>query len=133
MGTPALPSGSATPQGATVLAQKIGQLAEWTHYNFTIDPTHTGFQRIYFHWHNDNSAGTNPPAAIDNVTISKTPLQLAEFLQVTPYDTAASVIWSFNSNLQASSYTRNIIHRLSDDRNQPAGHKLPIGRFASQY
>ena len=105
VGTPAQPSGSATPQGAAVLAQKIGQKADWTHYTLAIDPTHTGSQRIYFHWHNDNSSGTNPPAAIDNVTISKNPLQSAEFVQVTPYDTVASLIWSFGNSSQASSYT----------------------------
>ena len=105
MGTPTQPSGSATPQGAVVLAQKIGQKANWTHYTLSINPTYTGYQRIYFHWHNDNSSGTNPPAAIDNVIISKSPLQLAEFLQVTPYDTAANVIWSFGNSSQASSYT----------------------------
>lgn len=105
IGTPALPSGSATPSNAVVVAQKIGQKSDWTHYTFSIDPTHSGFQRIYFLWHNDNSGGTNPPASIDNIALSYEMLMLPDPLQVSPYDTMANVFWEYNSTVQPSFYT----------------------------
>ena len=105
VGAPVLPSGTATPPGAVVLAQKIGLKAEWTHYTFTIDSTHSGDQRIYFLWHNDNSDGSNPPAAIDNVCLSRETLPLPGEIHVSPYDTVAHLHWNVGDTLQPVSYT----------------------------
>ena len=105
IGTPALPSGSSTPSNAVVVAQKLGQKSDWTHYTFSIDSTHSGFQRVYFLWHNDNSEGTNPPASIDNISLSYEIFRIPDILQVSLYDTMAYVLWDNVDTIQPLSYT----------------------------
>ena len=101
---PAVPSGYAAPAGAVAL-QKIGMNEQWTHINLTIDPTHVGAQRIYLHWRNDDSWGTNPPASVDNVCLSlEMMLPLGDII-ATPYDTAAHLTWSIEGAGQPVSYT----------------------------
>jgi gliding motility-associated-like protein len=46
----------------------------WQKITLNVNPTSTSHRRLVFSWENDNSLGTNPPAAIDNVVVSsKTP------------------------------------------------------------
>lgn len=105
VGAPTMPSGAATPSGAAALAQKIALKADWTHYTFSIDSTHSGLQRIYFLWHNDNSGGSNPPAAIDNICLSHEAMPLLGVIHVSPYDTSAHLQWGPGDTLQPISYT----------------------------
>ena len=105
VGAPTMPSGAATPSGAVALAQKIALKADWTHYTFSIDSTHSGLQRIYFLWHNDNSGGSNPPAAIDNICLSHEAMPLLGVIHVSPYDTSAHLQWGPGDTLQPISYT----------------------------
>lgn len=104
VGPPAVPSGSATPVGAVGL-QNIGMRDNWTHYDFAIDSTHSGIQRIYLLWHNNNTGGANPPASIDNLCLSRGQMpQLAE-LTATPHETATYIVWSYDGTTQPVSYT----------------------------
>ena len=74
VGTPTenLPN-SGSSSGVTVPgAELIGtyyQQSSWQDVSVTIPSTHQGVQRLYFLWWNDASAGTNPPAAVDNISI----------------------------------------------------------------
>lgn len=56
------------PAGATLLGTLSG-ISDWTHYTVTLPSTFSGLQRLYLLWRNDGNVGTNPPAAIDNLTL----------------------------------------------------------------
>lgn len=56
--------------GITDLTGELKLITDWTHYNYVVDVSNiTGVRRIYLHWHTENSQGSNPPAAFDNLTI----------------------------------------------------------------
>lgn len=113
VGPPAIPSGSAVPTDATSL-ERIAMNEQWTHYNYVLDATHTGTQRIYFLWHNDNSYGTNPPASIDNVCLSREMLPLTGTVTATPYDTLAHLTWHIDGTEQPVSYTVSYCKMATD-------------------
>lgn len=58
-----------TPEGAELLGGSLHNIAEWQHYSFLLDSTHFGVQRLYILWLNNAYDATQPPAAIDNITI----------------------------------------------------------------
>ena len=70
LGYPAEVSASSydAPSGATLLGTLSG-ISDWTHYTATLPSSFSGLQRLYLLWRNDGNVGTNPPAAIDNLTI----------------------------------------------------------------
>lgn len=58
-----------SPLGTTVWVQTTFA-AGWTPVNITLPATLSGSTfRLIFSWQNDNSAGTQPPAAIDNISV----------------------------------------------------------------
>lgn len=69
VGTPAEVTGSTAPANATLLASNIGIISSWERKSYSITSAHQGVQRIYFYWRNDGTVGTQPPAAIDNITV----------------------------------------------------------------
>ncbi len=75
-GTPA--SSSTTLSGYTLLSTQT-QAASWTNRTVPITAAQAGnsmaasTRRILFVWQNDSSAGSNPPAAIDNISLSSAP------------------------------------------------------------
>lgn len=113
VGPPTLPSGSATPAGAVGL-QNIGMNDNWTHYDFAIDSTHTGVQRLYFLWHNNNTGGTNPPASIDNLCLSRGQMPQLGELTATPRETTTEIAWSLDGATQPISYTLSYAALLVD-------------------
>ena len=58
----------ATPAGAQLLGT-LANVSTWTHYTATLTSHFHGLQRLYLLWWNDGSAGSNPPAALDNISI----------------------------------------------------------------
>ena len=112
VGTPAVPSGTAIPNGAVQLGGQLFDVNDWAHYAFTLDATYAGVQRIYFQWFNNNSIGIQPPAAIDNLSVCGlsciTPSELA-IVDMTA--TEATLCWSPSPFSQAASYTVSL--RLS--------------------
>ena len=78
IGTPATPvsSGSSSGSGCTPAgAQELGvySLQEtWQEAHISLNSTYSGVQRLYFLWWNDSGGGDNPPAAIDDITITAT-------------------------------------------------------------
>lgn len=101
---PTTPSGNTAPAGAMAF-EKIGMNEQWTHYNYAINAAHTGHQRIYLLWHNDFSGGTNPPASIDNICLSREILPLMEEITASPLDTTALITWDDTTLGDPVSYT----------------------------
>ncbi len=72
-GTPA--SSTTVLAGYTLLSTEA-QAASWTNRSLTITAAQAGnaaattTRRILFVWQNDNNTGTNPPAAIDNISLT---------------------------------------------------------------
>ena len=71
-----IPSNSittSTPAGwQDVVGGKLNlQGANWQSVNSTFTIADAGFYKVVFMWRNDGSAGSNPPAAIDNVSLSQ--------------------------------------------------------------
>ena len=64
------PSGNNTPAGATQLGGTLNGQANWTNASFSLTSAMAGVQRLYFLWHNDGSVGEQPPAAIDNISVT---------------------------------------------------------------
>ena len=59
------------PNGATLLSGNLNQASTWQSETYVLGPSYAGsVKRLYFLWHNDYSVGDNPPAAIDNISIS---------------------------------------------------------------
>jgi len=65
-----------TPTAGTQLntSTQIGQYdrtANWTNIQLAISASNAGqTRRLVFEWRNDNSGGTNPPSAVDNIKIT---------------------------------------------------------------
>ena len=43
----------------------------WTDTNYIFEVTTPGIYKVVFMWRNDGSAGSNPPAAVDNISLEK--------------------------------------------------------------
>ena len=51
------------------LTGRMALNSNWQNYSTFFDIPNAGAYKIVFRWYNDGSAGTNPPAAIDNVSL----------------------------------------------------------------
>ena len=47
----------------------FNQNTDWTTFSKDLTITSPGTKRLYLLWYNDNSGGTQPPVAVDNVSI----------------------------------------------------------------
>ena len=99
------------PEGATLFLEKLCQNSDWTNYSFTVDASFSGVQRIYFMWRNDGSGGTQPPAAIDNLSITPVACAKPSFLTANVVDTTLVLSWMAITG--ADSYT--ILYKESAD------------------
>ena len=74
-----MPQGGSTPVGATSIGNKFANCDSWCRFCYDLDSSYAGIQRLYVKWKNIKSLGsgatyyftqeTNPPAAIDNLSI----------------------------------------------------------------
>ena len=81
---------------------RLNLCSDWQHFEASFDGSQYAGQtkRIYFLWHNDGSAGSNPPAVIDSI-------QIEEKNCATPYNlratnltsTSATILFSANSQM----------------------------------
>ena len=112
VGSPSIPSGTATPEGAAQLGEPLFDVNNWAHYSYVLDSTYAGVQRIYFLWVNNNSVGVQPPAAIDNLSISGLAcITPSEPVVLDLTDNTVTISWLPSSIVQATSYTVSL--RLS--------------------
>lgn len=62
---------NATPAGATQIGQSYNNHNSWQSVNIPLSESYANStMRLYLLWHNDNSGGVNPPAAIDNISLT---------------------------------------------------------------
>ena len=61
---------TASVNGWINLGEKLNQVSTWNTQYDTVNITATGRYFLVFMWGNDYSAGTNPPAAIDNIIVN---------------------------------------------------------------
>lgn len=66
-------SGTALPEGWIALdgGSKLNLSSDWQNQLAEINIENVGNYKVIIAWRNDNSSGTNPPAAIDNFKISR--------------------------------------------------------------
>ena len=72
LGDPAVVTAGSGSLPASAHATLIGNYHNqdtWQHANINLSSEYAGSKRLYFYWYNDNSGGTNPPAAVDNLSI----------------------------------------------------------------
>ena len=69
VGPPATPSGESVPTQAIQVGSDLVYISDWTTFSDTISIVPTPVLRLYLFWNNDNSYGTNPPAAFDNIRV----------------------------------------------------------------
>jgi len=95
--------GNSSITGATVLFDVLNLDTAWTTVTFPMDATYSGTtKRLFFRWYNDSSGGTNPPAAVDNISITGSdcgrPMNVhAENVS----NTSADIVWSAASSSDA--------------------------------
>lgn len=92
-GTTALPSGAMSLDGDN----KLNLNGSWTTRTGTVNVAAAGAYNLVFFWHNDNSMGNQPPAAIDNVFLYRLSCPSPTNLTVTRL-TNDSVYLSWNAN-----------------------------------
>lgn len=94
---------SGTPNGVALVTQGCG-LTSWTHYNIILPDVTGTSKKIVFYWRNDNYIFGNPPAAIDNITISGNSCARPSHLTASNItDESATLTWQENAN--ATSWT----------------------------
>ena len=80
------------PTSAIQLAQ-LNQSSDWQHASFSLGSAYSNTtKRLFFMWRNDISLGTNPAAAIDNITITEIACAQPANMTVVTVDTAAATI-----------------------------------------
>ena len=62
-------NGQPQGEGVVTLLDKQANISTWTHVAFNLANVQNTTQQIVFYWKNDNGSGTQPPAAIDNISI----------------------------------------------------------------
>ncbi len=98
--TTSLPTGWIALDGGS----KLNQVSAWQNKSVTIDNVPAGNYYMVFAWRNDYSTGTNPPAAIDNVsiTLEKYPKPTGLTCTLTPGNsTIATLSWTENGTATA--------------------------------
>ena len=109
VGSPAVPSGSDSPNGAVQLGDQLSDVNDWMHFSFTLDSTYAGVQRIYFLWVNNTSMGVQPPAAVDNLSVCGLSCLTPSDLTIADMTaTEVALTWSSNSLSQPTSYTVSV-------------------------
>ena len=92
-GTSSLPSGSVALDGGN----KLNLTSAWTSRNGTVNIPATGAYNLVFFWRNDGSMGSQTPAAIDNVMLSRLNCPSPANLVITRI-TSDSVFLAWNGN-----------------------------------
>lgn len=77
----------------------------WTTAEYQLNLENPGIIRLYFYWNNDGSEGTNPPMAIDNISIQppvpcSTPVTMGIH-----FDPDTTLSWTSGMNGTPESYT----------------------------
>ena len=102
LGTTTLPTGWIALDGGS----KLNGGSAWQSKVATIDVATAGNYYLVFAWCNDGGVGNNPPAAIDNVSISKYPDKVTDLAVSDVTATTATVSWNGNGDSYTVKYTK---------------------------
>lgn len=88
-------TGSA-PTGRVLLTPYLNNQSSFVNATYTIPAAYSGQAfRLVFQWYNDSSAGSNPPAALDNIQITASNCGSPSALVATPTGgTTATISWA---------------------------------------
>lgn len=114
--TELLTAGTTAPTGLNATSLPTGWIAldggsqlsgvtAWQHKDATIDVA-AGNYYMVFAWRNDGGEGNNPPAAIDNVSISKYTDKVTDLAVSNITTTAATISWNGNGDSYNVRYTK---------------------------
>lgn len=73
---------------------QLSQSTDWVNYSGAVNIPTAGNYKVVFAWRNDNSQGTQPPAAIDNFSVIKLPCTLPTELAAYAMFTTAELSWT---------------------------------------
>lgn len=129
--TESLTAGATVPTGFSVSALPTGWIAldggsklnlatEWQHKDATIDVV-AGNYYLVFAWRNDYATRTNPPAAIDNVSISKYPDMITDLAVSEVTTNSATVSWNGNGDSYNVRYRKQFISEDFEGGSMPTG------------
>ena len=118
-GAPSEPSGDNQPAGTISLGGYYDKVYDWTEYNFDLDASYAGIQRIYFLWA-DHVGGYNldcsRPAAIDELFIGGAECATPTDLSATEISSSeVTLSWSSEQGLLDSYGYYTIAYRKADD------------------
>ncbi len=115
-------SASALPTGWIALdgGSQLSGVTAWQHKDATIDVA-AGNYYLVFAWRNDGGAGNNPPAAIDNVSISKYTDKVTDLAVSNITTTAATISWNGNGDSYNVRYTKLFLTEGFEGGSMPAG------------
>ena len=87
---------SGVPTGGIAIdgAYRLNLSSSWQTKVGEINVTDTGLYNIVFMWRNDNSGGTQPPAAIDNVSFYKTTCPMPQNVVANPTHNSITLTWT---------------------------------------
>ena len=129
--TESLTAGTTAPTGLNATSLPTGWIAldggsqlsgvtAWQHKDATIDVA-AGDYYLVFAWRNDGGAGNNPPAAIDNVSISKYTDKVTDLAVSNITTTAATISWNGNGDSYNVRYTKLFLTEGFEGGSMPAG------------
>ena len=116
LGPPATPgtNTSNAPTGAVKLGGDIFNQSNWKTYSFLLDSTYQGVYRLYFCWMNNNTHISNPPGAIDDISVESYNCMMPEQLTTTNIDTTSAVVTWHTPLIGAASYYTLAYRTLAD-------------------
>ncbi len=97
-------NGQPSSNGSTVLMDKTCNVSNWTHTSINLPNVSNTTKQIVFYWRNDGTSGTNPPIAIDNISIIGVDCQSPSNL-IVEETTADEVTLSWQENASATVWT----------------------------
>ena len=129
--TESLTAGTTVPTGFSVSTLPTGWIAldggsklnletDWQSKVATIDVA-AGNYYLVFAWRNDYATGTNPPAAIDNVSISKYPDEITDLAVSEVTTNSATVSWNGNGDSYNVRYRKQFLSEGFEGGSMPTG------------
>ena len=91
---------SSAPTGWISLdgGNKLNYVSSWQSYSEDITVTTPGSYHLVFFWHNDGSVGTQPPAAVDNISVARNVCPIDNIQATNVTGSSATITWTGNSD-----------------------------------
>ena len=77
---------------------KLNSNSSWQNIAEDVTITSTGNYHLVFFWHNDGSIGTNPPAAVDNIEVTRNVCPIIDLQVDTATGSTITISWTGNSD-----------------------------------